>query len=104
MGVCIDICFIAVSRPPGVPDCDVVVVLGSSVDRHSLDTITAEAVRAGEFGSDPHGLVLFVTGDGDNTTRVVATRLKDLQTLDADWSGLRPVAEVSNDAAAFVSF
>ena len=73
VGVCIDICFVTVSCPSCVTDCDVVIVFRSSMDSHALDAISTEAVGAGELGQNPRGLVLCIPGYRHNTARVVAS-------------------------------
>lgn len=72
------------------------------MDSHAFDAISTEAVRAGEFGQNPLRFVLLVTCYRYNTARVIASRLQNLQTLYTDWTSLRSVAKVSNDAAAFI--
>ena len=98
----IHISFVAVSGPPCVSNAYVVIMLGSALYGHALDAISSEPIRASKLSQDPLWFVFLVTRDRDYTTGVIASRFKDLKALDADRAGLWSVADVANDAAAFI--
>ena len=98
----IHISFVTVSGPPCVSNAYVVIMLRSALYSHALDAISTEPIRASKLSEDPLWFVLLVTRDRDNTTGVIASGFEDLKALDADWAGLRSVADVANYATAFI--
>lgn len=92
----INIRLVAVRRPPRVPQAYVVFVPAAALDGHPFDAVAAEAVAAGEFGADEMAALRV---DGHYAAGVVAARLQDLETLDADFTRERLVSDVAHDAA-----
>lgn len=102
MGVRIDICLVTVRGPPSMTDCHVMIMRLRSLNSHPLYAIAAEPVCRSELSRDPGWLTLFIISDRNDTAAVVATRFKDLKTLDADRACLRAITQVAHDAAAFI--
>ena len=100
--MCVDICLVAMSCPSSVSDGDIVVVAGCTLDGHPLDAVTAEPLCASELGGLEHRLIGLVVCNGDNSAGVVATGLKDFESLDANFATLVLVTEVANDTTTFV--
>ena len=98
----IHISLVTVSGPPCVSNAYVVIMLRSALDSHALDAITTESIRASKLGEDPLWFVLLIPSDRDYATGVIASGFEDLKALNADWAGLWSVADVANDATAFI--
>ena len=102
MRMCINISLVTVSGPPCVSNAYVVIMLSSALNGHSFDAISTEPIRASKLSEDPLRFVFLVTRDRDYTAGVIASGFEDLKALDADRAGLRSVADVAHDAAAFI--
>ena len=98
----IDVRLVTMCGPSSVPDSHVVIVLCGTLNRHALDAVTTESVRASKLSADPLGLILLVLGNRNNAAGIVAATFQNLQALDADWSCLRPISKVAHNTAAFV--
>ena len=98
----IDVRLVTMSGPSRVPDRHVVIMLCRTLHRHALDAISTESVRTGKLSADPLGLVLLVLGNRDDSAGVIAATLQDLQALDANRTGLRPIPKIAYNSAAFV--